>query len=158
MMRASAVSIERERPDSTCGRRCLDEYFRELARRFKTGFDPARSISANPHELTPPAGVFVIARLCGQPIGCGALKVEDRDIGEVKRMWVSPAARGLGVGRRILETLEGFARQSGLHTLRLETNRCLEEAQALYRKCGYREVEPFNGEPYAHHWFEKTSI
>ena len=52
--------------------------------------------------------------------------------------------------------LEALAKDFGLTTLRLETNRTLEEAQALYRTCGYLEVEPFNDEPYAHHWFEKV--
>jgi GNAT superfamily N-acetyltransferase len=116
------------------------------------------SISANPDELTPPAGAFVIARLDGQPIGCGALKVTDRRIGEIKRMWVAGCARGLGVGRRILEALEQLAREFGLTILRLETNRTLHEAQALYRTSGYREVPPFNSEPYAHHWFEKVGL
>ena len=104
-MRASAVQIKVEAPDSADARFCLEGYFRELAERFETGFDPAKSISANVDELTPPAGVFVFARLGGQPIGCGALKVKDRHIGEIKRMWVCTGARGLGVGRRILGTL-----------------------------------------------------
>lgn len=156
LMRASAVQIKAEAPDGADARWCLEAYFRELAGQFKTGFDPAKSISAHADELTSPAGVFVIARLGGQPIGCGALKVKDRKIGEIKRMWVSAHARGLGVGRRVLETLEAHARKFGLGTLRLETNRTLKEAQALYRKCGYREVAPFNDEPYAHHWFEKS--
>jgi DNA-binding MarR family transcriptional regulator/N-acetylglutamate synthase-like GNAT family acetyltransferase len=158
LMRASAVQITAEAPDSADARFCLEAYFRELAARFEGGFDHAKTISATSAELTPPAGVFVIARLGGEPIGCGALKVKDRKIGEVKRMWVHADARGLGVGRRILETLETLAREFGLRTLRLETNRTLEEAQALYRKCGYIEVEPFNDEPYAHHWFEKARI
>jgi len=158
LLRASAVQIKAEASDSADARWCLEECFRELAGRFKTGFDPAKSISADAAELTPPAGVFVIARLGGQPIGCGALKVKDRNIGEVKRMWVRTDVRGLGVGRRMLETLETLAREFGLGTLRLETNRTLEEAQALYRKCGYLEVAPFNDEPYAHHWFEKARI
>jgi DNA-binding MarR family transcriptional regulator len=158
LIQVSAVEIQAEAADSADARWCLAEYFRELADRFETRFDPARSIPANVDELTPPAGVFVVARLCGQPLGCGALKVKDRNIGEIKRMWVSPAARGLGVGRRILEKLEALAREFGLNVLRLETNRTLQEAQALYRKCGYLEVAPFNDEPYAHHWFEKTEI
>lgn len=158
LMRASAVQITAEAPDSADARLCLEQYFRELAGRFKTGFDPAKSIPANPDELTPPAGVLVVARLGDQPVGCGALKVKDRTIGEVKRMWVAADARGLGVGRRILETLETRARDFGVSTLRLETNRTLKEAQALYRKCGYLEVEPFNDEPYAHHWFEKALL
>lgn len=158
LMRASAVQIKAEAPDSADARWCFAEYFRELAGRFKTGFDPARSISASAAELTPPAGLFVIARLGGEPIGCGALKVKDRQIGEVKRMWVRADTRGLGIGRRLLETVETHARELGLVTLRLETNQTLEEAQALYRQCGYREVAPFNDEPYAHHWFEKARL
>jgi GNAT superfamily N-acetyltransferase len=120
------------------------------------GFDPALSISADADELTPPAGVFVVARLGGRPLGCGALKQKGGGVGEVKRMWVSSDLRGLGVGRRILEALEEHARKFGLGTLRLETNRALQEAQALYRGHGYVEVAPFNDEPYAHHWFEKS--
>jgi DNA-binding MarR family transcriptional regulator/GNAT superfamily N-acetyltransferase len=158
LMRASAVQIEAESPESADARWCIAEYFRELAGRFDTGFDPARSISADAAELTPPAGIFVVARLGGEAIGCGALKATTRRIGEVKRMWVRADARGLGVGRRLLETLEGHARDFGLATLRLETNRTLAEAQALYRRCGYREVAPFNDEPYAHHWFEKARL
>ena len=158
LIQASAVEIQADASDSADARWCLAQYFRELAGRFEAGFDPARSISANAAELTPPAGAFVIARLHGQSVGCGALKVKDRNIGEIKRMWVSPAARGLGVGRRILDKLEALAREFGVSVLRLETNRTLKEAQALYRSCGYLEVEPFNDEPYAHHWFEKVQI
>ena len=158
LMRASAVRIVAEAPESGEARWCFDRYFAELKGRFETGFDPAKSISAEDRELTPPAGVLVIARLDGRPIGCGALKVKGGGVGEVKRMWVSPDARGLGVGRRILEELEARARGFGLATLRLETNKSLTEAQALYRSCGYIEVPPFNDEPYADHWFEKAGL
>jgi DNA-binding MarR family transcriptional regulator/GNAT superfamily N-acetyltransferase len=158
LMRASAVRIAAEPADGADARWCVDQYFRELGRRFDAGFDPARSISADAHELTPPAGVFLIARLGGRPIGCGALKAKERRIGDVKRMWVAAEARGLGIGRRLLAALEAEARKRGLETLRLETNRSLVEAQALYRRAGYREVAPFNEEPYAHHWFEKSPI
>jgi ribosomal protein S18 acetylase RimI-like enzyme len=71
-------------------------------------------------------------------------------------MWTAPSARGLGVGRRILAHLEELARRRSLPLLRLETNRTLSEAQALYRSSGFREVGAFNDEPYAHHWFEKS--
>ena len=70
-------------------------------------------------------------------------------------MWVDPSARGLGLGRRILSELKEQARRHGVTTVRLETNRTLTEAIHLYRSAGYEEVEPFNEEPYAHHWFEK---
>ena len=70
-------------------------------------------------------------------------------------MWVAETARGLGVGRRILSELEQRARDRGVGMVRLETNGTLREASGLYRSAGYVEVEAFNDEPYAHHWFEK---
>ena len=70
-------------------------------------------------------------------------------------MWVADTVRGLGIGRRMLEALEAEAPALGLTTVRLETNRALEEAIHLYRSAGFREVAPFNADPYAHHWFEK---
>jgi GNAT superfamily N-acetyltransferase len=70
-------------------------------------------------------------------------------------MWVAEEVRGLGVGRRILAALEDEAARLGFTRVRLETNRALIEAISLYRTSGYREVAPFNDEPYAHHWFEK---
>ena len=70
-------------------------------------------------------------------------------------MWTAPEARGLGVARRIIAVVETSAREAGLTTLRLDTNRALTEAQALYRKLGFVEIERYNGNPYANHWFEK---
>jgi DNA-binding MarR family transcriptional regulator/predicted N-acetyltransferase YhbS len=158
LMQAAAVEIAVVSPRSAAARWCLNEYFRELAKRFANGFEPAKSIPATPEELTPPAGYLLVARLDGQAVGCGALKVKDKQIGEIKRMWVAPRTRGLGIGHRILTALEERARLVGLRVLRLETNETLKEAQHLYRRSGYREVPPFNTEPYAHHWFEKTGL
>ncbi len=70
-------------------------------------------------------------------------------------MWVSPATRGLGLGRRLLGELEQRVLDSGASVARLETNQVLSEAIGLYRSAGYREVPAFNDEPFAHHWFEK---
>ena len=70
-------------------------------------------------------------------------------------MWVAPDVRGLGLGRRLLAELEARAAAGGTHVLRLETNRALTEAIALYRASGYRAIEAFGDEPYADHWFEK---
>jgi len=134
---------------------CLEQYFAELDDRFDAGFDPALSIPADAHELVPPAGAFFIARLRERPVGCGALKLHRDAPAELKRMWIAPAARGLGVGRRLLQELERHAREAGAAVLRLETNHALTEAIALYRRSGYLEVDAFNDEPYAHHWFEK---
>jgi len=155
LLYSSQIEITPEPADSADARRCLDAYYRELATRFDAGFDPGRSISATPRELSGSRGVFLVARAFGRAVGCGALKVKEDGIGEIKRMWVDSAARGLGVGGRILAELEQHAVGFAVRTLRLETNRSLQEAQALYRRSGYAEVTAFNDEPYAHHWFEK---
>ncbi len=155
LIEAAAFVVRPELPSSPDARWCLTEYFRELAERFETGFDPVRSNSASLGDMRPPKGVLVIARLDGAPVGCGVLKRKDATTGEIKRMWTAPHARGRGVARRVLRTLEATAREFGLTTLQLETNRTLQEAQALYRGEGYEVVAPFNNEPYAHHWFEK---
>jgi len=155
LITAAAISVRIEPPDSDAARHCLTAYFAELATRFDTGFDPARSNSATEAEMTPPAGYFFIAWMNARPAGCGALKCNPRGIGEVKRMWTAPEARGLGIARRVLQAIETKARDLKLKRLRLETNRTLVEAQSLYRQSGYQEVERFNQEPYAHHWFEK---
>ena len=154
LFNASAVRLQVVNPRTRGARYCLEQYFAELAVRFDAGFDPTRGISATVDELTSPRGYFVLATLHGEPVGCGALKCH-RAFGEVKRMWVAQASRGLGIGRRILERLEALARRRRIPVLRLETNKTLKEAQALYRVSGYREVAAFNDEPYAHHWFEK---
>ena len=155
LLRTGAVRLEVASPTTPGARYCLERYFEELAARFEAGFDPKLSISAGADELTPPRGYFVLATLEGEPIGCGALKCH-RDFGEIKRMWVKGSARGLGIGKRVLRRLEELARRRRLPLLRLETNDTLAEAQALYRRSGYREVAAFNQEPYAHHWFEKS--
>ena len=155
LLAAAAVEIGVRDPRDPDARRCLAAYVSELAVRFDGGFDPALSISAADDEMTPPAGAFLVAILHGEPVGCGGLKFHPGAPAEVKRMWVSPAVRGLGLGRRLLAELEAEAVRHGVGVLRLETNRTLAEAIAMYRTAGYREVPAFNDEPYAHHWFEK---
>ena len=154
-LRATMVGIAVEDPRHPDVARCFARYAKELDAKFAGGFDAGRSISADPEELIPPDGYCVVARLRGVTIGCGALKLHGAAPAELKRMWVDPGSRGLGVGRRLLEKLEALAREHGVRILRLETNRALEEAIGLYRAAGFAEVAPFNDEPYAHHWFEK---
>jgi DNA-binding MarR family transcriptional regulator/GNAT superfamily N-acetyltransferase len=156
LLMASSIQIAGCDPRHPDARSCMRAYFAELGERFDGGFDPAHSISADDHELTPPAGLFLLATLHSEPVGCGAVKFHPGAPAELKRMWVAPAVRGLGLGRRLLAELEVHATANGTRTLRLETNRTLREAIGLYRAAGYREVPAFNDEPYAHHWFEKT--
>jgi DNA-binding MarR family transcriptional regulator/GNAT superfamily N-acetyltransferase len=155
LLTAALVEIRVVDPAQPDAQTCLREYVAELGRRFETGFDPALSIPAELHELRPPAGLFLVATLRSEPVGCGALKFHGSEPTELKRMWVAGSARGLGIGRRLLGELENHAAAAGATTIRLETNQTLTEAIGLYRSAGYREVEAFNDEPYAHHWFEK---
>ena len=153
---ASQVRIEVIDPRDIDARHCLRSYFEELGNRFDTGFDPTQSISASDEEMTLPNGLLLVANLLGSAVGCGALKLHiDTQIAEIKRMWVASDVRGLGLGRRLLERLSAEAASRGMATLRLETNRSLFEAKHLYERAGFVEVEPFNNEPYAHHWFQK---
>ena len=155
LLTAALVEVDVIDPAHRDAQFCVRAYFAELGRRFDTGFDPASSIPAELHELRPPAGLFVVARLHGEPVGCGALKFHGDEPAELKRMWVAETARGLGLGRRLLTELERRASEAGARVVRLETNKSLAEAISLYRSAGYREVDAFNDEPYAHHWFEK---
>jgi GNAT superfamily N-acetyltransferase len=158
LLRASMITFEIEPPGTPDARWCFHQYFAELNSRFDQGFDPGLSNSACPEELTPPSGLLILGRLQGQPVGCGVLKFHKKQPAELKRMWIAESARGLGVGRRLLAELERHARKAGVRVIRLETNRALSEAIHLYRRSGYVEVEAFNAEPYAHHWFEKQLV
>jgi DNA-binding MarR family transcriptional regulator/ribosomal protein S18 acetylase RimI-like enzyme len=155
LLTAGLVDIRIEDPTSRAATFCVQSYFAVLESRFEEGFDPASTTSADAAELTEPKGLLLVARLRGEPVGCGALKLHVAHPAEFKRIWVSEATRGLGIGRRLLTALEHHARTRGARVVRLDTNRSLTEAISLYRSSGYTEIDRFNDEPYAHHWFEK---
>lgn len=155
LLAVSMVNVTAEDPSSDDARWCLSHYFAELAERFEEPFDPGRTLPADAADLVPPAGAFLIARVGGEPAGCGALKTHAPGVGEIMRMWVDRAHRGLGIGARILDALEEHAAALGHRTVRLYTNRSLDEAKAMYRTRGYEEIPRYNDDPYANHWFEK---
>jgi DNA-binding MarR family transcriptional regulator/GNAT superfamily N-acetyltransferase len=151
--RVEITPVDPEHPDA---KYCLAEYVAELNRRSTRGFDPSIGATALPHEVRPPAGQFFVAYLHGEPIGCGAVKHHADAPAEIKRMWLAPKARGLGLGRRLLEQLEGCARARGAQVAHIETSAVLTEALALYRSAGWIETSAFNDEPFADHWLEKA--
>jgi DNA-binding MarR family transcriptional regulator/GNAT superfamily N-acetyltransferase len=154
LLAISMVEIAPEDVASADARWCLGHYYAELGERFEDGFDPARA----PHpgkDLSPPDGAFLVARFSGQPAGCGGVKTLSPGVGEIVRMWVDRAHRGLGIGARILDALEEQAAALGHRRVRLDTNRSLDEAKAMYRGRGYTEIPRYNDNPYANHWFEK---
>lgn len=155
LLNIGVIDIRVEDPTSRAAFFCMHAYYDELDSRFETGFKVERSLAPGVDELVEPAGLLLVAFLRKEPVGCGALRFHDDERVDVKRMWVSPDARGLGIGKRILNDLEREAHHRGYASLRLETNRTLKEAINLYKRSGYREVDAFNAEPYAHHWFQK---
>src|SRR5580693_10410527 len=156
LLTASAIELAGSDPRAPGALACQRAYASELAVRFEAGYDPAQTMTVDDAELTPPAGLLLVASLHGEPVGCGAVILAGAGPAKIRRMWVSAAVRGLGLGRRILAGLEAHAAAAGASTVRLETNRALTEAISLYRSAGYREVPAFSDEHYAHHWFEKA--
>lgn len=133
---------------------CLAAYYGELSRRFGLTFTP--DPDADPGAMAPPRGLFLIAARADAPLGCVGFRDDAPGIGEVKRLWVAPEARGMGLARRLMGRVETEARVMGLRLLRLDTSRHLPEAITLYRNTGWTEIARYNDNPHAHHWFEKA--
>jgi len=157
---ASALTRERVAftemdPQSDEARYCLGEYYAELGRRFKQGFDVSLSRDPDAKDMRRPRGSFIVAMSDTLPIGCVGLKGTDHGYAEIKRLWVAPAARGLRLGRRLMDAAEAAARDLGITLLRLDTNSALPEAGQLYRTTGWREIPRFNDDPYPDLFFEK---
>jgi ribosomal protein S18 acetylase RimI-like enzyme len=133
----------------------MTQYFQELDARFADGFDFGNALDEAAVDFNPPNGAFVVATYGDDLVACGAIQFLDDDRAEIKRMWVNPRRRGLGLGRRLLVHLEGEIHASGRSTVVLDTNASLTEAIAMYRACGYEPVDRYNDNPYAHLWFAK---
>lgn len=136
----------------------LDEYYLELAASFPGGFDLAVTPAAEGMEVTPPHGDLLLAVVndTARVLACGAVKILEPGLGEIKRMWVAPDARGMGLGRAMVGQLEDRARELGATRMRLDTSRHLPEARGLYMAVGYSEIPAYNDNPYADHWFERA--
>lgn len=159
----------------------LEQYYGELNDRFHGGFEVSLSADPEVGSLIPPKGTFLVAmpaagadgsengkalpphpRWSGDgpgPLGCVALKGSGGPVAEVKRLWVSPSARKLGVGRVLMQAVENKARTLGITTLRLDSNSALPEAVAFYQCLGgWKEIPRFNEDPYPDLFFEKTLL
>ncbi|QQO21455.1 MarR family transcriptional regulator [Bradyrhizobium diazoefficiens] len=149
------IALREMDPRSEEARHCLGEYYAELGRRFEQGFDVSLSRDPDAKDMRRPRGTFIVAISDTLPIGCVGLKGTDHGYAEVKRLWVAPAARGLRLGRRLMDTVESAARELGIALLRLDTNSALPEAGRLYRTTGWREISRYNDDPYPDLFFEK---
>ena len=156
-----AVIIQVTAPGSDAGRAALRAYLDDVASRFygrPAGADEVdAALREDPSDdLAPPSGVFWVAREHGTVIGCAGLRLLGDGIGEVKRVFVAPAARRRGLGRRLMGEVEQCARDQRRTVLRLDTRADLVEARTLYSNLGYTEVPAFNASAYAEHWFAKS--
>jgi GNAT superfamily N-acetyltransferase len=149
-----ALELRPEPPDSPVGS-ALVQAFIDWAKRTYPEYDPARSPSADPDELSPPGGVFLVAWLGRDAVGAAGFKRLDAQTAEVKRLYVAPEARGAGVGRALMLRLEDEARATGYSRLWLDIGDRQPEAMALYTGLGYTEIDDYNGNPFASYWLGK---
>jgi GNAT superfamily N-acetyltransferase len=108
-----------------------------------------------PADLIAPSGALLLVSLGGEPVAIGGVRDLDTPVAEVKSMYVAPGARGHGIGRQLLERLEGIAVDHDCRAVRLDTAFHLTAAIALYRALGYREIPACNDGPNADLWFER---
>jgi len=152
-LRLATIELALVDPAGAQAQRCVKAYAAELAARFPEGYDEA--FLTPPAEARAPGGAFVVARERGRAVGCVLVRTLTPRTGEIRHLWVDPAARRIGLARRLLEEIERRSQALGHHRVRLDTHRVLTEAVALYRSAGYREIPAYTDDPYGGHWFEK---
>jgi GNAT superfamily N-acetyltransferase len=134
------ITILEERPDSADAVQLLTELDAHLA---DHPYPPESRHAFNIDRLLREGVVFFVTRLDGQPAGCGGLKLFGTEYGEIKRMYVRPAHRGLGLGKAMLAHLAAYARERQVTVLRLETGIYQTEAVGLYEGWGFQRRPPF---------------
>ena len=131
--------ITQERPDTPEASALVEELEAHLATRYAKASRHGLSVERLVRENV----AFFVARHDGVPAGCGGVQLFGREYAEVKRMYVRPQFRGLGLGRLILDRLTSHALEHGMPLLRLETGIQQTEAIALYERHGFRQIPPF---------------
>lgn len=139
----------------------MREYMDEVASRYfgrpVTEAELTHYVAEEPGtDLVPPTGAFLVGRRDGVVAGCAGTRVVAPGTTELTKVFVKPAHRGTGGGPALVAAAEDAARRLGSTLMRLDTRHDLVEARALYAKTGYAEVEPFNDEQFAEHWFAKA--
>jgi len=148
------ISLSEARFDSPAVRALLAEWDGEN-RAANPSFSAGGGSTVESSDFAAPQGVFLVAAAGATPIGCGGLRHLSSTTGEVKRLFVTRAARGGGVGRALLDALEERAPGLGFTCLRLDTGAGDPGVLALLRAANYQPIPDYNGNPYARYWFEK---
>jgi GNAT superfamily N-acetyltransferase len=155
LLRLATVRFDAVDPHDDEAQWAMKQYFSELDARFPSGFDHGDALDEGAATMRAPTGAFVVAHDDVTPIACGGVQRIDDHTGEIKRMWVEPAWRGTGLGRRTLAHLEERVRALGYERVVLDTNATLTEAIAMYQRAGYHPIGRYNDNPYAERWFAK---
>jgi len=149
------VQITLERPDTVEAVTLIEELEALLAPRYPSESRHGLSVE----RLIAEAVAFFVIRHDGLPAGCGGIKLVGTEYGELKRMYVRPAFRGLGLGKRLIDSLAAFACAHGIALLRLETGIHQDEAIGLYERVGFQPIPPFGDyRPDPHSLFFEKSL
>jgi GNAT superfamily N-acetyltransferase len=140
--------------DQAPARDLIEAMIAELEQ-FYGRIDRAGMPSATAADFAPPGGRFLVLYEGLEAVACGGVKRLEDGLGEIKRMYVIPHARGRGVGRVLLVALEDAARDLGYARVRLDTGPRQPHARALYESAGYAEIPDYNDNPAASYWAEK---
>lgn len=154
-MTASETTAERAdpgAPESLALVRAMEDEIDDL---YRDRSGSVRSVTAEPEEMRPPDGDFLVVVHEGRPVGCGGLKRLDRDACEIKRMYVAPELRGRGMSMMLLDALEERARELGFTMARLDMADRQPAARRLYEGAGYRRIPAYNENDLATHWYER---
>ncbi len=151
----SSISFQIASRDDPEVRALFTAYVREIDEVLGAEEVEASIAAGPPADLVPPDGAMLLVRSDGEPIGIGGIRHLDTEAPEIKSMYLSPAARGAGLGPRLLAALEGIAAERGCPAVRLDTSDHLTAAIALYRRAGYTEIPRYNDNPHADLWFER---
>jgi GNAT superfamily N-acetyltransferase len=149
------MEIRQEPADGPSGQAMLMAYIADATTRIGE-WDETRTPPTRAEALAPPGGAFLVAYVDSEPVGCVGMVRLDERTGEVKRMYVSPEARGRGLAKHLLAGAEDAARAAGYSRMRLDTSAAQPEARGLYEAAGYRAIPAYNDNQYAAHWFEKV--
>jgi GNAT superfamily N-acetyltransferase len=151
---ASEVTLAIEPADCETSLALQSAFFADIASRYP-GWSPASSQAAEPSELAPPNGVWLVAYSDGRAVGCGGLQRLDDETGEMRRLFVDPMVRGRGIGHILLAELEQHARRLGYRRVRLTTGDQQPHALGMFQSADYREIPPFTNGIFTRHWMEK---
>jgi GNAT superfamily N-acetyltransferase len=150
-----SAALRDEPPDGPASRALWAEYQALLGERLDAPPADPEHVFASPESFTGPGSAWLVAYENGEPVACGGLRALDAETGEIKRMFVTAAARRRGHARRLLSELEGIARGAGQTRIRLLTTELLPEAIELYRRTGYAIVSSHVEDGHRDYWMEK---